>query len=60
MEGGEKNIEEVDIEAPVIEVEKETSINEEPIMITSDESIIPAESEDGEDKPKKRGRPKKS
>jgi len=61
MEGGQAEIEEVDIDAPVIVPEKEAS--EEPISELMGQPEIedePAVMDADEDKPKKRGRPKKS
>ncbi len=64
MEGGQKEVEEIDTEAPVILPERE--VVEEPGMIMETPEIVTEEmtdtqiEEDGEDKPKKRGRPKKS
>lgn len=60
MEGGIAEVEEVDIEAPVIstlpEVEEVVTPEAEPIM-ESEEEI---EEVEGDDKPKRRGRPKKA
>lgn len=57
MEGGSMDVEEVDIEAPVVIPE---AISMAEAMEPSEEVAIDDEGdEDGEDKPKKRGRPKK-
>jgi len=59
MEGGQREIEEVNIEEPVPEVEKSVPATDETAMETVPEEAAEAE-ETEEEKPKKRGRPKKS
>ena len=57
MEGGQRELEEVNIEEPVAEMEKAMPSTEEIEAETQEE--LADEEEGGEDKPKKRGRPKK-
>jgi DNA-directed RNA polymerase subunit alpha len=62
MEGGLRTIEEVDIEAlpPVVEIEvKEPEETQEETLEETEEEILSGETEVEEDKPKRRGRPKK-
>lgn len=60
MEGGSREIEEVNIEEPVVLPERPEEDNSEVATEIAEEAEEGASEEEGEEKPKKRGRPKKS
>lgn len=60
MEGGSREVEEVNIEEPVVVPERAEEDNSEVTSSSTEETEEGLAEEEGEEKPKKRGRPKKS
>lgn len=60
MEGGSREVEEVNIEEPVAVPERAEEDNSEVVSSSTEETENESAEEEGEEKPKKRGRPKKS
>lgn len=60
MEGGSREVEEVNIEEPVAVPERAEEDNSEIVSSSTEETENESVEEEGEEKPKKRGRPKKS